>query len=351
MTVPPLTEALRGALRAASHPGAEAPLQALPDLGLAHAHVALSGTGLLARIPKQSQLRLPPAQALAYEAACFERASASGATPRLHGTLAPSALLPRGALLVTHVPGTVAQLPRDLPALARSLAAIHSLPLPAGRPPLLHPPDPLRALLDEIAGQAADVPAGAVPAAAANALAGGLERLRSAVAAAARPAARLIAFDAHPGNFLVDTAGRAWLVDLEKCRYGPPGLDLAHASLYTSTSWDVASRSVLDVPQVLDFYAAWEAAVEPELARAARPWHGLLRHAMWLWSLSWCARWRVLSARAASADPAAGEDWSADRSEPALVAHVRERVDHYLGEHAVERVRRELQALEQAWTE
>ena len=45
---------LRGALRAAGHPGAGAPLVPLADLGLAHVHVRLAGTGLIARIPKQS---------------------------------------------------------------------------------------------------------------------------------------------------------------------------------------------------------------------------------------------------------------------------------------------------------
>jgi hypothetical protein len=33
----------------------------------------------------------------------------------------------------------------------------------------------------------------------------------------------------------------------------------------------------------------------------ARPWHGPLRRAMWLWSLTWCAKWRVLSACAPTA--------------------------------------------------
>jgi hypothetical protein len=54
-----------------------------------------------------------------------------------------------------------------------------------------------------------------------------------------------------------------------------------------------------------------------------------MRRAMWLWSLSWCAKWRVLSARAARND-GRGEDWSAEASDAALVAHVRDRVDHYL---------------------
>ena len=70
-------------------------LKPLADAGLAHAHLRLVGTGVLARVPKQSQLDLPAAANLAYQAACFERAAPSGHVPRLHGVLAPGA--PAGA--------------------------------------------------------------------------------------------------------------------------------------------------------------------------------------------------------------------------------------------------------------
>ena len=42
--------------------------------------------------------------------------------------------------------------------------------------------------------------------------------------------------------------------------------------------------------------------------------------------------------RQAGASGADGEDWSAERSEAALVAHVRERVDHYLSATVVQQV-------------
>ena len=51
-----LAEALRSALIDARSPWADAPLEFLPDSGLAHAHLRLVGTGVLARIPKQSAL-------------------------------------------------------------------------------------------------------------------------------------------------------------------------------------------------------------------------------------------------------------------------------------------------------
>src|SRR5690606_23506785 len=136
-------------------------------------------------------------------------------------------------------------------------------------------------------------------------------------------------FDGHPGNFIVRADGRAILVDLEKCRYSYSGLDLAHATLYTSTTWDPDSHAVLTLPQVLRVYATWGEAVGESVASAARPWHLPLRRAMWLWWIAWCAKWRGLSGRAAT-HGADGEDWSASLSDAALVSHVRERVDHYL---------------------
>jgi thiamine kinase-like enzyme len=156
------------------------------------------------------------------------------------------------------------------------------------------------------------------------------------------PPRRLIAFDGHPGNFLVRSDGRAVLVDLEKARYSHPPLDLAHATLYTSTTWDVDVRAELTTAQVREAYDEWSRHVD--IGEASRPWFVPLRAAMWLWSVTWCAKWRVLSPRAARAG-SDGEDWSREHSSEALVAHVRDRVDCYLSPTAVERVVSELDEL------
>lgn len=339
-----LAVSLRSALHDERSPWADAPLEALPDSGLAHAHLRLAGTGVLARVPKQSQMDLRAADNLAYQAACFERASASGHAPRLHGVLPPSPALPRGALLVEEIVGRPARLPEDLPALADALAAIHSLPLPdeGARAPLLDPPDPLALLRDEIEAQAVHFDAAGLDAASRSAIDAQRAALAALCARRDRPVRRLIAFDAHPGNFLLREDGRAVLVDLEKARYSLPPLDLAHATLYTSTTWDLASSAVLVPAQVQRFQERW-------LQRCAggeawRGWLLPLRSAMWLWSLSWCAKWRVLASRSAKAG-GDGEDWSAQRSEAALVAHVRARVDDYLSAGGVQRVVDELAAL------
>ena len=350
-TLPEAPDALLAALRAAlaheRHPWAGVGLELLPEKGLAHDHVRLQGTGALARIPRQSQMRLGARENLAYQAACFERAQASGHVPRLLGRLSPSIQLPRGALLVEEIVGRPAQLPADLDAMARALAALHALALPDTRAPLLNAADPLADLADEIAAQALHLGAAAVAPEVKREIGKQQAALSALCAAPARPPRHLIAFDGHPGNFIVRGDGRAILVDLEKCRYSYPGLDLAHATLYTSTTWDLDCCATLSFDQVLGFYAAWAAAVPGSAAGDARPWHVPLRRAMWLWSVTWCAKWRALSGLAANAT-ADGEDWSSERSGAVLVAHVQDRVDHYLSASVIAQVLAEFDALDVA---
>ena len=321
-------------------------LERLPDKGLAHDHVRLVGTGWLARIPKQSQMQLGAHDNLSYQAACFERAFAGGHTPRLERVLPPSQCLPRGALLVEEIVGRAAVLPGDLPAITVALASLHCLALPPQeqRFPLWNSADPLSSLYEEIRTQAQYAEAANLELTTALALRSGLAALQAACQGADRPPRHLIAFDGHPGNFVIRPDGTAVLVDLEKCRYSYAGLDLAHATLYTSTTWDVASHAVLSLAQVRDVYRNWEAIVSAATAQPARAWHLPLRHAMWLWSITWCAKWRALSGNLAQVGNH-GEDWSAQHSDAALVAHVRERVDHYLGSAVVGQVLGEFEQL------
>ena len=334
-----LLAGLRQALAAQWPELAGAELRLLQDKGLAHDHVRLIGRGVLARIPKQSQMHLSAGANLLYERSCFERAAASGHTPHLHGVAPVSAGLPHGALLVQEVIGTPVQFPQHVQAVVEALASIHALPLPelAGRAPLLWASDPLLDLFNEIQNQAAFLAQAALPAQVLSRIESQLAIFSIACSEPMRPARALIAFDAHPGNFLLQPDTRAVLVDLEKCRYSYPGLDLAHATLYTSTSWDIQSQARLSDAEVEQAYGYWERHMGATCAGAARPWHALLRRAMWLWSITWCAQWRVLSTQQTHAS-AQGQDWSADLSSKSLVSHVQERVAHYLQAEVVEGV-------------
>jgi hypothetical protein len=339
---------LRRALQAARSPWADAALQPMADKGLAHHHVRLLGSGAIARLPKQSQMGLDAQAALDYQAACFQRAAASGAAPQLIGRLPPSDALPRGGLLVQEIVGRSARLPHDLPAIAIALAAIHALPLPAPahRAPLRHDADPLQALRDEIDAQALHLESAGLDATSRARIEAQRTALQRHNEAALRPLRRLIAFDAHPGNFIVRDDGRAVLVDLEKARYSFAALDLAHATLYTSTTWDVDVFAELTLDEIAGVYDTW--AAHTEAAAIERAWWLPLRAAMWLWSVTWCAKWRALSQRRARTD-GRGEDWSQSLSDAALVAHVRDRVDCYLSAPVIERVVDEFAALQRRW--
>ncbi len=340
---PPSTDLLCQALtRALAQQGNQhhsAPLERLKDKGLAHDHVRLVGTGMLARIPKQSQMQLSALDNLAYQSACFTRAGVTGYAPKLIGQLLPCEDLPRGALLVEEIVGRNAALPQDLAAIVQSLAAMHALavPPPGTRAPLLNAPDPLRDLLEEVQAQASYFSASDAAPAAIAMVQAELAKFKLLCEGSLRPAQCLIAFDGHPGNYVVRADGRAILVDLEKYRYSYAPLDLAHATLYTSTTWDIDSQTVLGTAEIAQAYATWAVAVGTEAAQAARPWHVPLRRAMWLWSVTWCAKWQATSGAAARAD-GAGEDWSSQRSSDALVAHVRERTTHYLAPATVQAV-------------
>lgn len=323
-------------------------LDPMPTTGLAHDHVRILATGRLLRIPRQSQMGLSPADNLAYEAACFTRVAETGAAPRLHAVLDPSAELPMGALLLDEIFGRPAVLPDDLEPIARSLAAMHGLPMAAAanRGPLRDPDDPLADTLAEIDRQARHLDAGVADTESRHLIRSELARAMRLSERSDRPPKSFIAFDAHPGNFIIDGRGRARLVDLEKCRYGHAGLDLAHATLYTSTTWDVASRAVLTPVSVARFYGTWLSALPPDVAAAHRPWLAPLRRVMWLWSVTWCAKWRVMSKTERKDDAArqsSAEDWSAantagDVAGDALIDHVDERTAHYLEATTVRQV-------------
>lgn len=308
------------------------------DTGLAHLHMRLSGTGVLARVPKQSQMQLPAHENLAYQAACFERMSVSAHTPRLFGVLAPSVDLPRGALLVEEIVGRPACLPNDLPAIASALAAIHGIavPGPADRSPLLDEPDALAALLRDIDDQAVYLANAQLDPHSRSRITATLEEVRARGSDWRTPPRRLIAFDAHPGNFVVRADGSAVLVDLEKSRYALPALDVAHATLYTSTTWDVRHRVALDAATIALTYRQWQACLGHDAAGHPDSWL-LLRRAMWLWSVTWCAKWQATAGRAPDVDTK-GEDWSTALSTDTLVDHVRERVGHYHAPATIELV-------------
>lgn len=323
-------------------------IRQLDDKGLAHWHVRLEGTGLLARIPKQSQMGLGPLDNLAYEAACFQRAAPCGHVPRFDRVIPPSDELPWGALLVEEITGSPANNPDHVALIMQALASIHLLPVPTvrERAPLLSENDPLDGMLGLVRAQSIYLDHHLISEHSRRRIKKCLENLSKTIPQACgglEP--RLITFDAHPGNFLITPTGKAVLVDLEKLRYSYPPLDLAHATLYTSTTWDVDASFELSTAQVARTYEVWMSAVGtmagPYLA-AIVP----LRELMWLWSVTWCAKWLTESVKPKNIDGVGGQDWSQANSEAALIRHVRSRVDDYLAISTIHRVLAEFNELD-----
>lgn len=269
-------------------------LEPMPLKGVAHDHVRLRGHRLVARVPRWSQMGLAADAALDHQAAAFRRAEPCGHTPSLVAVLPPEPGLPMGALLVTEIAGRPPRLPGDMPAIARALAALHRMPLPepGERAPLPAPADPVAATLAHVERQADWFDRAGLAPAARAAIAAELEETRRFRTGLPQPCA-LVGSDVHPGNFLIDGNGKAWFTDLEKLQYGHPAIDLAHASLPTSTRWDREVDAELSPEEVAVFLAAWEAAVPARLAEAVRPWLKPLRRLTWLRTLSWMARWKV----------------------------------------------------------
>jgi thiamine kinase-like enzyme len=243
-----------------------------------------------------------------------------------------------GALAVELIAGRKPLLPRDLPLLAATLARIHALPVPeAGRhAPLRVHADPVAETLKAIREQVAFVrEAGLAPTAAAAIKAELATAESTALIARPPPVLTLTGSDTHPGNFLV-AHGRAVFVDLEKALYGNPAVDLAHATLYTSTMWDPDCAARLAPAEVGDFYAAYFKAVAPDLAALVRPWVRPLRRLVWLRTLTWCVRWRVLSRRE--------DGWSKERLAPDHAAHIERTVADYVDPDRIASIRAGLDA-------
>jgi len=320
--------------------------------GLAHDHVSLAGRGVLLRVPKQSQFALSATDNLAYQAACFARVSESGHAPCLYGVIEPQPRIAMGALLVDEIAGRPPRLPEDLPALAECMARVHALPVPPPgvRPPLADHGDPVGGAMEEIEAQARFLDAAGLTTDSRTEIEDELawaRAFRRDADSVGQPV-RLVLTDTHPGNFLIDAQGQAIIVDLEKALYGSPGTDLAHATIYSSTTWDPDTWANLTLDQVAAFYRRYLEVLGAVLgtapAETLRPWLVPLRRITMLRAITWCVKWRVLHRRERLAEKHRAdstEDWSAENSDPALIAHVAGRVEEYLSAGVLRRMRRE----------
>ncbi len=314
---------------------AAADLVPLRRKGVSHEHYVIPGRGLVARVPRLSQWDLDRPSFLAYQEAAFARTAASGHTPKLHAVIPVGPTFASGALIVDRISGDAPTLPGAMPTIADALAAIHTLsvPPPHARPPL-DQTDPIAATLARIEDQARHLPQASLSSEARAQIAEELTWARQFAAdrPPRDPPPSLVGTDTHPGNFLIDRHGGAWFVDLEKAAYGNPAIDLAHASLPTSTGWDPDCRGALSDSDIFAFYACYGGTVGLPRWAALQPWLMPARRLTWLRTITWFARWRVDFARS----PAAPDD-------PTVRAHIEHHIDRCLDPATIERVRQQWQ--------
>ena len=325
-----LIDALSGlAATRTLRPDAVAPMTAK---GVNHDQYRLGRLGLVLRVPRATPWAGDADAQLASEAAAFERAEPSGVTPRFTAMLPISSAPPRGALVVEEIVGRLAQLPRDLPAIARALARLHALPVPPPerRAPL---PDhglagPFAATLAVMARQReflARVNLARETRAALEEEYAAAERLVAETTPAEQPLA-LVGTDTHPGNFIIRTDGDAVLVDLERVCYGSPAIDLAHATLYTSTTWDLEVQAVLTRDDIENFHRAYFEVAGPGSATKLEPWLVPARRLTWLRTMMWAVRLRALAKSGQLT------------LEPRLARHVEARLTDFFDPRVVARV-------------
>jgi aminoglycoside phosphotransferase (APT) family kinase protein len=314
---------------------------ALPATGTAHGHVRLPN-GLLARIAYAHDGDAGAATRLEVQAAAFRHVEPAHRTPRLHEVMGPREGMPGGALIVDYIEGRAPRLPGELGAIAETLARIHSLRLPSPGSPIPRLSNPFTETLEAIEINAARFLDKAVPDEVARAeIAEELGLMRGLAPVLGRtPQPLVVALaDTHPGNFIVDRAGIAWFVDLEKVHVGSPAIDLAHATLPTSTLWHPDVGTELTSAEVQAFHEDYLARIGAARAEALRPWLLPMRRLTWLRTTLFMARWRVETRSPHNPfDPGQWSDAGLDRR---MKEHIDRRIDFSFTRDAIRSIRAE----------
>jgi hypothetical protein len=318
-----------------------ADLKPLPATGTAHGHVRLPND-LLARVAYAHEGDRGAGARLAMQADAFRHLVPAGRTPRLHDVIEPRPGLPGGVLVVNRIEGRAPILPGELGAMADTLVRIHSLPLPAAGSSIPRQENPFLETLAAIEQNALRFLDKAVPDSGARAeIAEELRLMRDmapAFATQAQPLTVALA-DTHPGNFIVDRDGIAWFVDLEKVHVGSPAIDLAHATLATSTLWHPDVGKVLSRAEVQAFYTLYLEKVGRGQASRLEPWLLPMRRLTWLRTTLFMARWRVQTRE--PRDPADPTQWSDAGLAPAMKAHIDARIAQCFQRDTIQSIRAE----------
>jgi hypothetical protein len=91
---------------------------------------------------------------------------------------------------------------------------------------------------------------------------------------------------------IADTLARIHLLPL-KVHVGSPAIDLAHATLATSTVWHLDAGKVLSRAEMQGFYDIYLEKIGKKRAASVQPWLVPMHRLTWLRTTLFMARWRV----------------------------------------------------------
>lgn len=193
---------------------------------------------LVLRINFGSQMHLE--HQIEYEYHALKLLERSGRTPKAFYADGSLKKLPHGVLVMEFLPGRELDYRKEMARAAECLADIHSVPADESCG-LLHPKDPLRAILEECESMAAFyMESGLGDLRLKNRIRSmldlGWERWRKTKGTCGYECC--INTELNSTNFLANgTDGTCYLVDWEKPLYGEPAQDLGHFLAPTTTFW------------------------------------------------------------------------------------------------------------------
>ena len=209
------------------------------------------GRKLVLRINTGSQMHLD--DQIGYEFSALQSLEPSGRTPKAI-FCDPS----MHCLVMEHLPGRPLQYETDLEIAAEIFADIHALP-PA--PGLIEPENPLTAIIDECREMVAHYYEWDQADPEVVRLLETLEKEISSKDLTAPAGLRkcIVNTEVNSGNFLINPAGRSYLIDWEKPLISEPAQDLGHFLVPTTTFWK--TDVILTPEEIRHFVRCYERAV------------------------------------------------------------------------------------------
>lgn len=197
----------------------------------------VTGQALLLRVNCGSQMHLP--RQIDYEYQALRLLERTGRTPRALYADGSLTHLDRGVLVMEFLPGRALDYPTETLRAAALLADVHSAETTAAETDfLVHPAAPLNAILSECREMAShyfDSPL--ADADKCRRIEAMLRQGEAMAAETGAPVQRCINTELNSTNFLMNPAGRDYLVDWEKPILGDPAQDLGHFLAPTTTFW------------------------------------------------------------------------------------------------------------------